>query len=83
MQKPGEIEAEFAQMGTKRVIENFLAYRNPAPLYLPKGTGFGDSPDTPIILPPWVSKEDVDYYTTKYEQTGFTGPLNYYRALDP
>ncbi|KAM7488137.1 hypothetical protein LguiB_025621 [Lonicera macranthoides] len=82
-QKPGEIEAEFAQMGTKRVIENFLAYRNPGPLYLPKGKGFGDSPATPIILPAWVTEEDVDYYTTKYEQTGFTGPLNYYRALDP
>ncbi|GMP60841.1 hypothetical protein CsSME_00023543 [Camellia sinensis var. sinensis] len=81
-QEPGEIEAEFAEMGTKRVLKNFLTYRNPGPLFLPKGKGFGDSPDTPIALPSWLSEEDVDYYATKYEQTGFTGGLNYYRALD-
>ncbi|CAK9145599.1 unnamed protein product [Ilex paraguariensis] len=81
-QEPGEIEAEFAQMGTKRVLKNFLTYRSPGPLYLPKGKGFGDSPDTPIVLPPWLSEEDVDYYTSKYEQSGFTGGLNYYRALN-
>ncbi|CAL5413091.1 unnamed protein product [Camellia sinensis] len=81
-QEPGEIEAEFAEMGTKRVLKNFLTYRNLGPLFLPKGKGFGDSPDTPIALPSWLSEEDVDYYATKYEQTGFTGGLNYYRALD-
>lgn len=81
-QEPGEIEAEFAQMGTKRVVENFLTYQNPGPLYLPKGVGFGESPDTLIILPAWLSGEDVDYYTNKYEHTGFTGGLNYYRSLN-
>lgn len=81
-QEPGEIEAEFAEMGTKRVLRNFLAYRNPGPLFLPKGIGFGDSPDNPIPLPSWLSEEDLDYYTSKYEQSGFTGGLNYYRALD-
>lgn len=82
-QEPGAIEAEFAQMGTERVLKNFLTYRNPGPLKLPKGVGFGDSPDTPIPLPSWLSEEDVAYYTNKYEQTGFTGGLNYYRALNP
>ncbi|KAG5555112.1 hypothetical protein RHGRI_012591 [Rhododendron griersonianum] len=80
--EPGEIEAEFAEMGTKRVLRNFLTYRNPGPLFLPKGKGFGDSPDAPTPLPSWLSEEDLDYYTSKYEQSGFTGGLNYYRALD-
>ncbi|KAA8527432.1 hypothetical protein F0562_034853 [Nyssa sinensis] len=80
-QEPGEIEAEFAQIGTKRVVGKFLTYRNAGPLYLPKGKGFGDSPNTPIILPSWLS-EDVDYYVSKYEKNGFTGGLNYYRALN-
>ncbi|KAL2470379.1 alpha/beta-Hydrolases superfamily protein [Abeliophyllum distichum] len=81
-QEPGEIEGEFAQIGTKRVLKNFLTYRNPGPLYLPKGKGFGDSADTPIILPSWLSEEEIDYYASNYEKSGFTGALNYYRALD-
>ncbi|KAK9288183.1 hypothetical protein L1049_016632 [Liquidambar formosana] len=81
-QEPGDIEAEFAQIGTARVLKNFLTYRDPAPLYLPKGKGFGDSPDTPIILPSWLTEEDVNYYTSKFEKKGFTGGLNYYRAID-
>ncbi|KAA8548958.1 hypothetical protein F0562_000642 [Nyssa sinensis] len=81
-QEPGDIEAEFARIGTKRVLENFITLCNPAPLCLPKGKCFGDSPDTPIILPSWLSKEDIDYYVSKYEKSGFTGGLNYYRALD-
>ncbi|KAI8561697.1 hypothetical protein RHMOL_Rhmol04G0360600 [Rhododendron molle] len=82
LHEPGEIEAEFAEIGTKRVLRNVFTFRNPGPLFLPKGKGFGDSPDVPIPLPAWLSEEDLDYYTSKYEQSGFTGGLNYYRALD-
>ncbi|GAA0150684.1 hydrolase [Lithospermum erythrorhizon] len=49
-QKPGEIEAVFAQTGTRTVFENRVAF--------------------------------LDYYASKYEKSGFTGALNYYRALD-
>ncbi|KAG6432146.1 hypothetical protein SASPL_103720 [Salvia splendens] len=78
-QEPGQIEHEFAQIGTKNVLKNILTYRKPDPLLLPKGKAF---PDAPIILPAWLSEEDVDYYASKYDAAGFTGALNYYRALD-
>ncbi|KAJ1395228.1 Epoxide hydrolase-like [Sesbania bispinosa] len=81
-QEPGDIEAEFAQSGTERVLKEFLTYRNPGPLYLPKGKGFGHPVDSPIALPPWLSEEECNYYASKYEKTGFTGGLNYYRNLD-
>ncbi|KAK7363555.1 hypothetical protein VNO77_05701 [Canavalia gladiata] len=81
-QEPGDIEAEFAQIGTARVLKEFLTYRNPGPLYLPKGNGFGHPLDSPIALPSWLSEEECNYYATKYEKTGFTGGLNYYRNLD-
>ncbi|KAL4584630.1 hypothetical protein LXL04_009235 [Taraxacum kok-saghyz] len=29
-----------------------------------------------------LSEEDVDYYTKKFEQTGFTSGINYYRCFD-
>ncbi|THF94995.1 uncharacterized protein LOC114323633 [Camellia sinensis] len=82
-QVPGEIEAEFAQIGVRRVVKKFLTYRDPAPFLFPKGKGFGDgnSPDTQVILPSWLSEEDVNYYASKFEKNGFTGGINYYRVI--
>ncbi|KAK9132964.1 hypothetical protein Scep_012492 [Stephania cephalantha] len=42
----------------------------------------GLTPNGSLPLPSWLSEADVKYYTSKYQQKGFTGPLNYYRALD-
>ncbi|KAG5559877.1 hypothetical protein RHGRI_003237 [Rhododendron griersonianum] len=81
-QVPGDIEAEFAQIGARDVVKKFLTYRDPGTFYFPKGKGFGSFPDTPDILPSWLSEEDVDYYTNKFEKNGFTGGINYYRAFD-
>ncbi|CAI0467286.1 unnamed protein product [Linum tenue] len=81
-QEPGVIEAEFAELGTERVLKEFFAYHTPAPLYMPKGKPFGHSQDAQIALPPWLSEEDLKHYTDKFEKTGFTGGLNYYRNID-
>ncbi|CAH1441658.1 unnamed protein product [Lactuca virosa] len=70
-QEPGEIEAVFVSLGTKKVFEKFLTHRDPDPFYFPKDKPFGALYDTPVILPSWLSEEDVDYYTKKFEQTGF------------
>ncbi|OVA13439.1 Alpha/beta hydrolase fold-1 [Macleaya cordata] len=79
-QEPGEMEAEFARVGTKTVLKKFLTYRNPGPFMIPKGKGF--APNGPITLPSWLSEEDINYYASKFENKGFTGGFNYYRALD-
>lgn len=81
-QEPGEIEAEFADLGVKKFITKMLTYRTPGPLFFPRGKGFGDSPDAPINLPPWLTEEDLEYYVSKFEKTGFTGGVNYYRAFN-
>ena len=36
----------------------------------------------PEALPPWLSQEDLDHFTTEFEKTGFTGGLNWYRNFD-
>jgi pimeloyl-ACP methyl ester carboxylesterase len=82
MQIPGDIEAAFKRIGTKTVMTRFLTFRDPSPIYLPKGKEFGDSPDAPITLPSWLSEEDIDYFTSKFEKSGFTGGVNYYRAVN-
>ncbi|XP_073104838.1 epoxide hydrolase 2-like [Elaeis guineensis] len=81
-QEPGAAEAEFARINTALLLKKFLTYRKPAPLLISKEKGFGGSPNTEITLPSWLTEEDVNYYTSKFEKSGFTGGLNYYRCLN-
>jgi pimeloyl-ACP methyl ester carboxylesterase len=48
-----------------------------------EGTGFLDilSP-APEQLPPWITERDVDVYATAFEQSGFFGPVSFYRNMD-
>jgi len=50
-------------------------------LFIPKDIGFSglQISDT---LPSWLTEEDINYYAKKFDQKGFTGGLNYYRAAD-
>ncbi|CAN1814607.1 Epoxide hydrolase A [Linum perenne] len=79
--EPGEVEAEFADVDTRKLILKFLGYRSPDPPCVPKEVGFGGWPD-PTCLPTWLTQEDVDYYAQKFDKSGFTGGLNYYRSID-
>jgi pimeloyl-ACP methyl ester carboxylesterase len=48
-----------------------------------EGTGFLTGLPTPPSLPwPWLSEDDLDRYVGAYQQSGFFGPLSYYRNLD-
>jgi len=80
-QEPGVAEGVFGQYGEERVLKEFLTYHSPAPLYLPKDKGFGPKDET-IVLPSWLTEEDVKFYSSKFQKTGFTGGLNYYRNMN-
>ncbi len=46
-------------------------------------TGFLTAMPTPPPLPwPWLSDDDLDRYGAAFEQSGFFGPVSYYRNLD-
>ncbi|XP_021770818.1 uncharacterized protein LOC110735007 [Chenopodium quinoa] len=78
-QVPGEIESEIAEVGgAEKLLRKFFSYRNPGPLFLPKGQAFKDVPP----FPSFVTEEEAAYYVHKFTQTGFTGGLNYYRAVN-
>ncbi|CAA0395411.1 unnamed protein product [Arabidopsis thaliana] len=81
-QKAGEIETEFKKLGTENVLKEFLTYKTPGPLNLPKDKYFKRSENAASALPSWLTQADLDYYVTKYENKGFTGPINYYRNID-
>ncbi|CAJ2631684.1 unnamed protein product [Trifolium pratense] len=82
-QEPGKMEAEMAEVGAAYVLKNILKTRKTGPPIFPKGEyGTGFNPDTPDTLPYWLTKDDLTYFVTKFEKTGFTGGLNYYRNID-
>jgi len=81
-QEPGRTESEFTQIGASRVIQKFLSYHEPAPALVPKENGFASDTDKEITLPNWLTQDDINYFASKFEKSGFTGGLNYYRALD-
>ena len=41
-----------------------------------------DLPDPGREMGPWISEEDVSFYANEFRQSGFRGPLSYYRNMD-
>ncbi|XP_051224201.1 epoxide hydrolase 1 [Lolium perenne] len=81
-QDPGVAEAEFALYDHRYKFKAILGMRKAAPIILSKGKTFFESLDSDGTLPAWLSEEDISYYAEKFEKTGFTGGLNFYRCLD-
>lgn len=86
-QQPGVAEAEFEADIRKslRTIYymtsgDLLPEQRPAPK--PATAKFLDGMTDPAQLPAWLTEEDLDYYVAQYEQSGFRGPLNWYRNID-
>jgi pimeloyl-ACP methyl ester carboxylesterase len=48
-----------------------------------EGTGFLDMfTDVPEHLPFWLTADDLDTYVKQYTNSGFFGPVSWYRNLD-
>jgi pimeloyl-ACP methyl ester carboxylesterase len=86
-QEPGVAEAELEQdvrATMRRILYGWSgdAPGNPREPVLPAGGGFLDIVADTERLPGWLTEADLDFYTREFERTGFTGGLNWYRALD-
>ncbi|CAN8269911.1 unnamed protein product [Cochlearia groenlandica] len=82
-QEPGKIEGEIACGDQRMFLKNIFTGRKLGPSILPKDNPFGANPNRKSNdFPEWFTKEDLDFYVSKFEKTGFTGGLNYYRAMD-
>ncbi|KAK1434489.1 hypothetical protein QVD17_00232 [Tagetes erecta] len=82
-QEVGVMEDEIKSFETAEVLKKILTDKTPGPPSLPRSDPFGlKALDGPLCLPSWLSEEDIKYNVDKFDQTGFTGGLNYYRALD-
>ena len=49
----------------------------------PPGTAYIDAlPEAPPLPWRWLSEWELDWYVSEYSRSGFTGGLNWYRAMD-
>ncbi|KAK9113052.1 hypothetical protein Scep_020571 [Stephania cephalantha] len=80
-QEPGRAEKAFGRYDCSTVIKKFLLIDKDDPLIAPPGVEIIDFLHTPSSLPSWISEEEIQFFAQKFEETGFTGGLNYYRAM--
>ncbi len=60
-----------------------MANANPLPDAPREGTRFMDIlPPAPDVLPDWISEADVDVYAAAFKESGFFGPVSFYRNMD-
>ncbi|KAM7524113.1 hypothetical protein LguiA_014015 [Lonicera macranthoides] len=81
-QEPGRAERAFARYDYLTVMKKFFLINKTDKLTAPPGMEFIDYLETPSWLPPWITEEELQVYADKFQESGFTGPLNYYRAMD-
>jgi pimeloyl-ACP methyl ester carboxylesterase len=83
-QEPGVADAELSRdpAATFRIVLYSLSGEAPGMRLIPAGGGLLDAGSEPASLPPWLTERDIDAYVAQYAQSGFTGPLNWYRNLD-
>jgi pimeloyl-ACP methyl ester carboxylesterase len=88
-QAPGVADAELARDPRTTLRRLLYSVSGDAPLegespqpVVPEGRGLLDIMADPPALPGWLTEADLDFYAAEFERTGFTGGLNWYRAID-
>ena len=86
-QEPGKAEAELEKDPalTIRKFYHMASGEMNTSLLSEKSAGadlLSDLPDPGAQMGPWISEEDVSFYASEFKQSGFRGPLSYYRNMD-
>lgn len=87
-QQPGVAEAELERDLERSLLSIYYTISADAPpasfmkqLEHPRTSSLLDTMVTPKQLPPWLTREDLDYYVDQYRTSGFRGGLNWYRNI--
>ncbi|CAN1354905.1 Epoxide hydrolase A [Linum perenne] len=76
----GVVESEISRGGVGEVLKRILSNKRVGPPCYSKDDPFRLKEK--CELPCWISEEEFGYTVGKFEEKGFVGGLNYYRALD-
>ena len=79
--EPGRAEKAFARYDYLTVMKKFLLMTD-REMIAPPDMEIIDYLKTPWSLPSWITEEELQVYADKFEESGFTGAFNYYRAMD-
>ncbi|CAN1354906.1 Epoxide hydrolase A [Linum perenne] len=79
-QEVGVVESEISRGGVGEVLKRILSNKRVGPPCYSKDDPFRLKEK--CELPCWISEEEFGYTVGKFEEKGFVGGLNYYRALD-
>ncbi|KAL6599827.1 hypothetical protein ACP70R_023855 [Stipagrostis hirtigluma subsp. patula] len=80
-QEPGRAERAFARYDVTTVLKKFYSIELDD-LTAPAGVEIIDFLEAPSSPLPWITEEELGQYAEKFQKSGFTGPLNYYRMAD-
>ena len=87
-QEPGIAEAELERDVEHSLLSIYYTLSADAPpasfmkqTEFPRASKLLDTMVTPKQLPPWLTREDLDYYVGQYKTSGFRGGLNWYRNV--
>ncbi|MFD0684836.1 alpha/beta fold hydrolase [Actinomadura fibrosa] len=84
-QRPGAPEAEFDRDRADTFRRALAGSSGDGPVrtpVYPEDGGFLDISPAPDKLPGWLTEDDIAVFVEEYAESGFTGPLNWYRNLD-
>ncbi|KAF6163055.1 hypothetical protein GIB67_001383 [Kingdonia uniflora] len=81
-QEPGRAEKALARYDCLTIMKKFLFIDAPDLLIAPLGVEIIDFLNTPSLLPTWITEEELEFCATKFQKSGFTGALNYYRSMN-
>ncbi|KAG8092809.1 hypothetical protein GUJ93_ZPchr0012g21219 [Zizania palustris] len=79
-QEPGRAERAFARYNVATVLKKFFSIEIDD-MTAPPGVEFIDFLEARPSIP-WITDEELGQYAEKFQKSGFTGPLNYYRMMD-
>ncbi|MFA1545739.1 alpha/beta fold hydrolase [Actinomadura chokoriensis] len=84
-QEPDAPEAELDRDRAATFRRTFYGVSGDGPsstMVAPENGGFLDTLPEPEKLPGWLTDADIATYVAEYAESGFTGPINWYRNLD-
>jgi hypothetical protein len=81
LQEPGRAERAFARHDVATVLKKFYSIELDV-LAAPPGVEIIDFLEAPSSPLPWITEQELSQYAEKFQKSGFTGPLNYYRMMD-
>ncbi|XP_042038074.1 epoxide hydrolase A-like [Salvia splendens] len=81
-QEAGRAERALARYDCATVMKKLLLINKAEMVVAPPGTEIIDYLETPSVLPAWITEEEINVLAEKFEESGFTGGFNYYRALN-